>query len=354
MVWNRTRERAERLVADLGGRVVDAPEPAALIVNCTSVGLREADLPFKSLPIEADTLGVGSYVVDMVYRPGGTPLLAEAQAAGGDGGDGAGDPGRPRRSVVRALDRHDRAAQGHARRRRPPRPNHEPTDTSRGSAQARTGKPKRATASRRRRGAAAPAACSRDVIVDLGFVEREAMDEAVEMAHSAGSAAERVLVSHRRDHRGRARARGRRALRPRPPRPAGLPRRPRRGQARHAGRDQALPGGAGLVRRRPHAARRDVRPGQRARGRRHRGDDGLRGAPGRRVADRHRLRARAHRRPELGQRQRRRARVEPPTRRRSRPRPPPPAAPLYDLTPADRQLRRRAARTPRSSSSCSG
>ena len=34
-----------------------------------------------------------------------------------------------------------------------------------------------------------------DVIVDLGFVEREAMDEAIDMAHSAGSAAERVLVS---------------------------------------------------------------------------------------------------------------------------------------------------------------
>jgi type IV pilus assembly protein PilB len=34
-----------------------------------------------------------------------------------------------------------------------------------------------------------------DVIVDLGYVEREAMDEAVEMAHSAGSAAERVLLS---------------------------------------------------------------------------------------------------------------------------------------------------------------
>ena len=33
------------------------------------------------------------------------------------------------------------------------------------------------------------------MIVDLGFVEREAMDEAVEMAHAAGSAAERVLVS---------------------------------------------------------------------------------------------------------------------------------------------------------------
>jgi type IV pilus assembly protein PilB len=34
-----------------------------------------------------------------------------------------------------------------------------------------------------------------DVIVDLGFVERETMDEAVEMATSAGSAAERVLLS---------------------------------------------------------------------------------------------------------------------------------------------------------------
>ena len=43
MVWNRTRERAERLVADLGGRVVDAPEPAVLIVNCTSVGLQRTD-----------------------------------------------------------------------------------------------------------------------------------------------------------------------------------------------------------------------------------------------------------------------------------------------------------------------
>src|SRR5919112_4390178 len=34
-----------------------------------------------------------------------------------------------------------------------------------------------------------------DIIVDLGFVERAAMDEAIEMATSAGSAAERVLVS---------------------------------------------------------------------------------------------------------------------------------------------------------------
>jgi shikimate dehydrogenase len=82
LVWNRTRVRAERLVAALGGRVADAPEDAALIVNCTSVGLRADDQPFKSLPLEADTLGVGSCVVDMVYRPGGTRLLAEARRRG--------------------------------------------------------------------------------------------------------------------------------------------------------------------------------------------------------------------------------------------------------------------------------
>ena len=127
------------------------------------------------------------------------------------------------------------------------------------------------------------------------------------MAHSAGSAAERVLVSTgaiTEDQLARAVAER-----------FGLdhldlqrlPRRPRRGQARHPGGDQALPGGAGRVRRRPHAARRDGRPGQRARGRRHRGDDRLRGPPGGRLADRHRLRARAHRRSQLGRRRRRRA-----------------------------------------------
>jgi len=82
MVWNRTRARAERLVADLGGRVVDAPEAAALVVNCTSVGLLETDAWFKSMPFHADTFGVGTYVADMVYKPGGTHLLAEAKQRG--------------------------------------------------------------------------------------------------------------------------------------------------------------------------------------------------------------------------------------------------------------------------------
>jgi shikimate dehydrogenase len=120
MVWNRTPERAERLVAELGGRAVHVVEPAEILVNCTSVGLRETDLTFKSLPIEADTLGVGSYVADMVYRPGGTPLLAEAERRGATVvtgleilvAQGAAsferwtDMTAPRRAMRRAVDHH--------------------------------------------------------------------------------------------------------------------------------------------------------------------------------------------------------------------------------------------------------
>jgi shikimate dehydrogenase len=82
MVWNRTRPHAEELVADLGGRVVDVLEPAAILVNATSVGLLDPDLTFKSLPLQADIWDVGSCVADMVYRPGGTRLLEEAKQRG--------------------------------------------------------------------------------------------------------------------------------------------------------------------------------------------------------------------------------------------------------------------------------
>jgi shikimate dehydrogenase len=81
-VWNRSPGRAERLAAELGGRPVDAPEDATLIINCTSIGLIAGDQPFKSLPLDADTLDVGSCVADMVYRPGGTALLSEARRRG--------------------------------------------------------------------------------------------------------------------------------------------------------------------------------------------------------------------------------------------------------------------------------
>ena len=83
-VWNRTRERAERMVAELGGRVVDAPIAADVVVNATSVGLRE----FKASPLTADDVGVGSCVVDMVYRDGGTKLLEIASERGAVGVDG--------------------------------------------------------------------------------------------------------------------------------------------------------------------------------------------------------------------------------------------------------------------------
>jgi shikimate dehydrogenase len=88
MVWNRTPERAERLCAELGGRAVVEPEPADLIVQCTSVGLSAADSAFKGLPIDADAFGVGTCVVDMVYRAGGTAFLAAARSRGGDVVDG--------------------------------------------------------------------------------------------------------------------------------------------------------------------------------------------------------------------------------------------------------------------------
>jgi shikimate dehydrogenase len=83
-IWNRTPERARELAAALGGRAVDVPEPADLVVNCTAIGLRSGDAPFKALPLEADSLGAGSLVVDLVYRDGGTQLLEAARARGAD------------------------------------------------------------------------------------------------------------------------------------------------------------------------------------------------------------------------------------------------------------------------------
>jgi shikimate dehydrogenase len=44
-VWNRTPERAAALAEELGVRAVERPEPVALLVNATSVGLVRADPP---------------------------------------------------------------------------------------------------------------------------------------------------------------------------------------------------------------------------------------------------------------------------------------------------------------------
>jgi shikimate dehydrogenase len=88
-VWNRTPERARALAADLGARAVEhVSETPPLVVNCTSVGLRDDPDPFKALPVGADSLGAGSHVVDLVYRAGGTRLLEAARTRGARVADG--------------------------------------------------------------------------------------------------------------------------------------------------------------------------------------------------------------------------------------------------------------------------
>ena len=97
-IWNRTREHAVRLGAELGARVadpgLDGLLPLAdfdLLVNATSVGMeldaagddpptRERDL--KSLSVAADALGERHTVVDLVYGAAETALAAAARERG--------------------------------------------------------------------------------------------------------------------------------------------------------------------------------------------------------------------------------------------------------------------------------
>jgi shikimate dehydrogenase len=96
-VWNRTRERAQALAGEFDVRVVAAPEPADLLVNCTSVGLDGGDVERSATEPEAlnqvgltfDQLGEYSHVVDLVYRSRApTQLLAAARARGARTVDG--------------------------------------------------------------------------------------------------------------------------------------------------------------------------------------------------------------------------------------------------------------------------
>ncbi len=91
---NRTRARAEKLAAELGGpiTVVDwadraaALDGAALLVNTTTEGMQghaALDLPLDALPRTA-------LVNDIVYVPLETPLLAAARARGNPVVDGIG------------------------------------------------------------------------------------------------------------------------------------------------------------------------------------------------------------------------------------------------------------------------
>jgi shikimate dehydrogenase len=95
-IWNRTPQRAKALAQDLGVRAVVEPEPADLLVNCTSVGLHTQGVQRSATDSEAlnqlrltfDQVGKYSYVVDFVYRSGSTPLLAAAKAHGARTVDG--------------------------------------------------------------------------------------------------------------------------------------------------------------------------------------------------------------------------------------------------------------------------
>jgi shikimate dehydrogenase len=93
-VWNRTGSRADELTRELGralGDAGDAPRLSTvstgqarsaayeLFVNCTAVGLEPGDDPFASLPLEAERLGRGTTVVDLVYGPQETALASAAR-----------------------------------------------------------------------------------------------------------------------------------------------------------------------------------------------------------------------------------------------------------------------------------
>ncbi|NLV54544.1 MAG: shikimate dehydrogenase [Acidimicrobiales bacterium] len=81
-VVNRSPARAEVAAALAGprGRVAgpEAVDDADLVVNATPVGMGDDG----ALPVDADRLGAGQVVVDIVYDPIETALLAEARRRG--------------------------------------------------------------------------------------------------------------------------------------------------------------------------------------------------------------------------------------------------------------------------------
>jgi len=94
VIYNRTRDRAERLSREIGdgSATVVTAIPAAggppfdLVVNATSLGLTEGD----PLPFEPDALREFGALLDLVYRPDETALVNRARELGirsADGGE---------------------------------------------------------------------------------------------------------------------------------------------------------------------------------------------------------------------------------------------------------------------------
>jgi shikimate dehydrogenase len=93
VVVNRSPGPAQRAAEMAGavGRVGDHSDVtrAELIVNATSVGM--AGSPAEgALPVHADLLHAGQVVVDLIYHPVETPLLAAARARGAVAVNGVG------------------------------------------------------------------------------------------------------------------------------------------------------------------------------------------------------------------------------------------------------------------------
>jgi shikimate dehydrogenase len=88
MVWNRTRQRAHALCAQLGGRPVSTAHPADLLVNCTAVGLEPRADPWADLPLSPSTVGGFACVVDLVYGDRESQLTGAAREAGVETVDG--------------------------------------------------------------------------------------------------------------------------------------------------------------------------------------------------------------------------------------------------------------------------
>ncbi|MGH2859322.1 MAG: shikimate dehydrogenase family protein [Solirubrobacteraceae bacterium] len=87
-VWNRNGQRARDLCDELGATAAGGEVgPADLLVNCTAVGLDGSD-PFDRLPVTAAGLTDYACIVDFVYTPGGSRLVAVAAELGVPAVDG--------------------------------------------------------------------------------------------------------------------------------------------------------------------------------------------------------------------------------------------------------------------------
>jgi shikimate dehydrogenase len=103
-VWNRTPERAERLVADLGGSAVRLDNMPGrrqhevgsfdLLVNATTIGMgvqppaRPEGWALKALHLDADSFAQTQIVVDLAYGPADTDIARIGRSCGADVIDG--------------------------------------------------------------------------------------------------------------------------------------------------------------------------------------------------------------------------------------------------------------------------